>query len=108
MQASDTLAHLEVRQTSGGEPGSEPLKLVDGSPGGGNDGNAGAVASGERRSSGGLGGGGVGAGAGAGAGADSIVQGGGIREDGGRSNVCLLYTSPSPRDQRGSRMPSSA
>ena len=25
-----------------------------------------------------------------------------------RSNNCLLYTSPSPRDQRGSRMPSSA
>ena len=24
------------------------------------------------------------------------------------STVCLLYTSPSPRDQRGSRMPSSA
>ena len=24
------------------------------------------------------------------------------------SNVCLLYTSPSPRDQRGPRMPSSA
>ena len=24
------------------------------------------------------------------------------------SNICLLYTSPSPRDQRGSRMPSSA
>ena len=23
-------------------------------------------------------------------------------------NHCLLYTSPSPRDQRGSRMPSSA
>ena len=23
-------------------------------------------------------------------------------------NACLLYTSPSPRDQRGSRMPSSA
>ena len=23
-------------------------------------------------------------------------------------NVCLLYTSPSPRDQRGARMPSSA
>ena len=23
-------------------------------------------------------------------------------------NRCLLYTSPSPRDQRGSRMPSSA
>ena len=27
---------------------------------------------------------------------------------GDRSGVCLLYTSPSPRDQRGSRMPSSA
>ena len=27
---------------------------------------------------------------------------------GGREDVCLLYTSPSPRDQRGSRMPSSA
>ena len=25
-----------------------------------------------------------------------------------RVGVCLLYTSPSPRDQRGSRMPSSA
>ena len=24
------------------------------------------------------------------------------------ATVCLLYTSPSPRDQRGSRMPSSA
>ena len=24
------------------------------------------------------------------------------------SRACLLYTSPSPRDQRGSRMPSSA
>ena len=24
------------------------------------------------------------------------------------SDFCLLYTSPSPRDQRGSRMPSSA
>ena len=24
------------------------------------------------------------------------------------AQVCLLYTSPSPRDQRGSRMPSSA
>ena len=24
------------------------------------------------------------------------------------ANACLLYTSPSPRDQRGSRMPSSA
>ena len=26
----------------------------------------------------------------------------------GLSHLCLLYTSPSPRDQRGSRMPSSA
>ena len=26
----------------------------------------------------------------------------------GDVGVCLLYTSPSPRDQRGSRMPSSA
>ena len=26
----------------------------------------------------------------------------------GLSVLCLLYTSPSPRDQRGSRMPSSA
>ena len=26
----------------------------------------------------------------------------------GYHNICLLYTSPSPRDQRGSRMPSSA
>ena len=25
-----------------------------------------------------------------------------------RADGCLLYTSPSPRDQRGSRMPSSA
>ena len=24
------------------------------------------------------------------------------------AKICLLYTSPSPRDQRGSRMPSSA
>ena len=27
---------------------------------------------------------------------------------GDQCRVCLLYTSPSPRDQRGSRMPSSA
>ena len=27
---------------------------------------------------------------------------------GGPCYICLLYTSPSPRDQRGSRMPSSA
>ena len=25
-----------------------------------------------------------------------------------KADTCLLYTSPSPRDQRGSRMPSSA
>ena len=30
------------------------------------------------------------------------------KEDHSVSKVCLLYTSPSPRDQRGSRMPSSA
>ena len=29
-------------------------------------------------------------------------------EPGQYSQPCLLYTSPSPRDQRGSRMPSSA
>ena len=34
-----------------------------------------------------------------------LVQNG---EVGDRLFVCLLYTSPSPRDQRGSRMPSSA
>ena len=28
--------------------------------------------------------------------------------DGDHITICLLYTSPSPRDQRGSRMPSSA
>ena len=27
---------------------------------------------------------------------------------GGLNNICLLYTSPSPRDKRQSRMPSSA
>ena len=35
----------------------------------------------------------------------------GHQEDGSRlifNKTCLLYTSPSPRDQRGSRMPSSA
>ena len=30
------------------------------------------------------------------------------REPGEALFTCLLYTSPSPRDQRGSRMPSSA
>ena len=33
------------------------------------------------------------------------IIGGLLAGDGGS---CLLYTSPSPRDQRGSRMPSSA
>ena len=38
----------------------------------------------------------------------STVEGG-IQSTGKRLNYpCLLYTSPSPRDQRGSRMPSSA
>ena len=31
-----------------------------------------------------------------------------VKEDLDRVSRCLLYTSPSPRDQRGSRMPSSA
>ena len=31
-----------------------------------------------------------------------------IREAGVGINICLLYTSPSPRDKRQSRMPSSA
>ena len=35
---------------------------------------------------------------------DMLINNAGI----GSSYVCLLYTSPSPRDQRGSRMPSSA
>ena len=30
------------------------------------------------------------------------------RFDKAQAKACLLYTSPSPRDQRGSRMPSSA
>ena len=44
----------------------------------------------------------------------SDVSGGGakpFRQKGtgrARAGTCLLYTSPSPRDQRGSRMPSSA
>ena len=29
-------------------------------------------------------------------------------QDADAQDLCLLYTSPSPRDQRGSRMPSSA
>ena len=35
-----------------------------------------------------------------------ITNSGDITSEG--ANGCLLYTSPSPRDQRGSRMPSSA
>ena len=31
-----------------------------------------------------------------------------LQKDRGDYHTCLLYTSPSPRDQRGSRMPSSA
>ena len=31
-----------------------------------------------------------------------------INENGERYDVCLLYTSPSPRDRTRSRMPSSA
>ena len=36
------------------------------------------------------------------------VGNGGYTSTGGQTVACLLYTSPSPRDQRGSRMPSSA
>ena len=31
-----------------------------------------------------------------------------VAKDADQIKACLLYTSPSPRDQRGSRMPSSA
>ena len=31
-----------------------------------------------------------------------------VKDQNGKERTCLLYTSPSPRDQRGSRMPSSA
>ena len=40
-----------------------------------------------------------------------VLRGGVVidaQEDIGRHNACLLYTSPSPRDKRQSRMPSSA
>ena len=36
------------------------------------------------------------------------VSPGTIRFNTDTDSACLLYTSPSPRDQRGSRMPSSA
>ena len=32
----------------------------------------------------------------------------GLRSTEGAKNICLLYTSPSPRDRQKSRMPSSA
>ena len=35
-------------------------------------------------------------------------EGGSVTVGGAPMYACLLYTSPSPRDQRGSRMPSSA
>ena len=38
--------------------------------------------------------------------ADSAAQT--ARQSFSEGGICLLYTSPSPRDQRGSRMPSSA
>ena len=31
-----------------------------------------------------------------------------LRINGGKNRICLLYTSPSPRDRTRSRMPSSA
>ena len=38
----------------------------------------------------------------------SIIDGIRIINRGNGGATCLLYTSPSPRDQRGARMPSSA
>ena len=38
----------------------------------------------------------------------ALGGGGGAVALGASNGACLLYTSPSPRDQRGSRMPSSA
>ena len=40
--------------------------------------------------------------------ADPRPEGSPGRSPDGQIRACLLYTSPSPRDQRGSRMPSSA
>ena len=37
-----------------------------------------------------------------------LIHGFGASTDHWRFNICLLYTSPSPRDMRRSRMPSSA
>ena len=36
------------------------------------------------------------------------IQGVDVSSQSSLFKTCLLYTSPSPRDQRGSRMPSSA
>ena len=38
----------------------------------------------------------------------SFVKEAGVDVNRQQASTCLLYTSPSPRDQRGSRMPSSA
>ena len=38
----------------------------------------------------------------------SLLSLGGLAARRTSSSACLLYTSPSPRDQRGARMPSSA
>ena len=40
--------------------------------------------------------------------AAEVIFGGKLPRDRAIPQDCLLYTSPSPRDQRGSRMPSSA
>ena len=40
--------------------------------------------------------------------ADVLAARARVLAGGGDRRVCLLYTSPSPRDQRGARMPSSA
>ena len=40
--------------------------------------------------------------------ASQVEMNSGIQFYDGITTACLLYTSPSPRDQRGSRMPSSA
>ena len=37
-----------------------------------------------------------------------FFRGSNFEENKAAFKICLLYTSPSPRDQRGSRMPSSA
>ena len=49
-----------------------------------------------------------GGGAAGGAGAGAAASGDGAPGTQGETQACLLYTSPSPRDMRRSRMPSSA